>query len=151
MRLTVGDVIVWNDFPYPRDGAVKARWFIYLGRTSVFDTPVFAYLCTTTTQFRYFEPGGLRNGHAYKRFDVRQFPQFERDCFLDFDEEIYDILESTIDSCQAQIEIRGRLDKNTMRNIFKQFTRPGVVSPVKLRDIYDSFNRDDIVGLKKPK
>lgn len=151
MRLTVGDVIFWDDFPFPRRGFVKARWFIYLGRASVFSTPVFAYLCTTTTQIQHFEPGGSRCNHTYKRFDVRQFPQFDRDCILDFEEEIHDIPESTIERCEAQIEIRGRLDENTMRNIFKQLSRSGLVSAIALRDIIESFNRDGITGLKKSK
>lgn len=76
---------------------------------------------------------------------------FEKTCILDFDEDLHEIQESTIGKCRAQIEIRGRLDEGTMRNIFKQFSRPGVVSLVILRDIFDSFNRDSIIGLKKPK
>lgn len=151
MWLIVGDVIFWEDFPYPRDGAVKPRWFIYLGRTGTLSMPVFAYLCTTTTQLHHFDPGGKRSSHACKRFNVRQFPQFERDCILDYDEELYAIQETTIENCKARIRIRDRLDENTMKNIFKQFSRPGVVSRVTVRDIFDSFNRDGITGLKRPK
>ena len=151
MYLKVGNVILWGDYPSPRSGKIKARWFIYLGRTSVLTTPVFAYLCTTTTQLQHFDPGGSRSNHTCKRFDVRQFPLFERNCVIDFDEDLHEIPEATIDKCRAHIEIRGQLDENTLRNIFKQFSRPGVVSPVILRDIFDSFNRDGITGLKKPK
>lgn len=79
------------------------------------------------------------------------FPRFERDCILDYEEELYGVPETTIDRCQTQIKPRGRLDENTMRNIFKQYSRPGVVSPIILRDIFESFNRDGITGLKKPK
>ena len=70
---------------------------------------------------------------------------------MDFEEEIHDIPESIIERCEAQIEIRGRLDVNTMRNIFKQLSRSGVVSAIVLRDIIESFNRDGITGLKKSK
>jgi hypothetical protein len=149
--LKVGDVIRWDDFPYARDGAVKARWFIYLGRTSILATPVFAFLCTTTTQHQHFEPGGDRSHHACKRFDIREFPQFERNCILDYDEDLHEIREDMIDKCRTNIEIKGRLNENTMRNIFKQFARPGVVAHVIMCDIYESFNRDGITGLKKPK
>ncbi|MFZ4439546.1 MAG: hypothetical protein ACOYOS_14045 [Syntrophales bacterium] len=151
MQLTIGDVIFWKDFPYPRDGFIKPRWFIYLGRTGAFHTPAFLYLCTTTTQLHHFELGGNRSNHALKRFDVRQFPLFEKDCVLDFDEDLHMIAETDLKRCGALIEIKGRLDKNTMKNIFNQFSRPGVVSRVILRDIFDSFNRDEITGLKKPK
>lgn len=151
MQLTVGDVIYWEDFPNPRDGAAKPRWFIYLGKTALFSMPVFAFLCTTTTQTHHFEPGGSRSNHACKRFDVRQYPLFDRDCILDFDEDLHEIQETAIQKCKAQIQIRGKLDENTMRYIFKQFSRPGVVSLVTMRDIFESFNRDGITGLKRPK
>jgi hypothetical protein len=151
LHLNVGDVILWHDFPYPKSGDIKDRWFIYLGRTPIFSMPVFAFLCTTTTQAQHFAPGGDRSSHSYKRFDVCSFPQFEQDCILDYDEELHSVTEETVDRCQAQIEHRGQLDKNTMRNIYKQYSRPGVVSPIILRDIASSFNQDGIEGLKRPK
>lgn len=151
MQFTVGDVIRWDRFPYPKSGEIKARWFIYLGRTSAFSTPVFAYLCTTTTQNAEFEPGAARGNHACRRFEARLFPAFEQDCIVDFDEEIHTVTQGALDSCQEQIVLKGRLDNDTMRNIYKQFSRPGVVSKAVLRDIQDSFNRDGITGLKRPK
>jgi hypothetical protein len=40
LHLTVGEVIRWDDFPYPRSGKQKARWFIYLGRSTTLSFPV---------------------------------------------------------------------------------------------------------------
>ncbi len=150
MHLNVGDVIWWNEFPYPKDGGIKARWFIYLGRSSVFHAPIFTYLCTTTTQIEKFESGGPRTGHASKRFDIKNFPVFDRECVLDFDEELYEINENIIDRHRFNIEIKGSLDENTMRNIYKQLLRSGICSKVILRDIHESYNRDGITGLKRP-
>ena len=144
MRLTVGNVIRWDNFPYPRDGNIKPRWFIYLGRASIVAMPVFAYLCTTTTQTRRFEQGNARANHAYKRFNIKQFPMFEQDCILDFDEDLHDVTEDTLETCKDHIEIKGTLDQDTMRSIYKQFARPGVVSKIILLDIRDSYNRDGI-------
>jgi hypothetical protein len=151
LRLTVGEVIRWDNFPYRKDGPIKPRWFIYLGRTSILTTPIFAYLCTTTTQNEHFNPGGSRANHAIKKFDVKQFPMFEQDCILDYDEELYEVPEEILEKCKGHIIVKERLDENTLRNIYKQFSRPGVVSPIKMRDIHDSFNRDGILNLKKPK
>lgn len=137
-------------YPYPRDGSVKGRWFIYLGKTSIFSTPTFAYLCTTTTQLEHFADGGDRRNHAFKRFDVRQFKMFESDCILDYNEDLHEVPEANIEKCADQIEIKGHLDNDTMRNIYKQFARPGVVSRIVMLDIHDSFNRDGITNLKKP-
>ena len=69
---------------------------------------------------------------------------FDQDCVLDFDEDLHDITEDTLEKCKGHIEIKGNLDPDTMRNIYKQFARPGVVSKVILRDIRDSYNRDGI-------
>lgn len=123
MHLNVGDVIWWNEFPYPKGVGIKARWFICLGRSSVFHTPVFTYLCTTTTQIEKFESGGPRAGHALKRFDIKNFPVFDRECVLDLDEELYEIDENAIDRHHSNIEIKGSLDENTMRDIYKQLLR----------------------------
>jgi hypothetical protein len=150
LHLTIGDVIFWNDFPYPKDGEIKARWFIYLGRSPALLSPIFAYLCTTTTQLEKFEPGGKRAGHAFRRFDTKNFSIFERNCILDFDEEIYNIDADILIRCAANIESKGRLDENTMRNIYKLFLSSGTCSPMIMRDIYNSYNMSGIVGLKKP-
>lgn len=150
MQFTVGDVIRWNNFPYPKFGDIKPRWFIYLGRTSIVSSPVFTYLCTTTTQKQHFATGGSRVGHAYRKFDKRQFPFFEEDCILDFDEDLHPARLDIMDKSTKDIEFKGRLDQDTMRNIFKQYSRPGVVSRAIMLDIHCSFNHDGITGLKKP-
>jgi len=121
-----------------------------LGRSAVFHTPIFTYLCTTTTQIEKFESGGPRAGHAFKRFDIKNFPVFDRECVLDFDEELYEIDETAIVRHHSDIEIKGSLDENTVRNIYKQLLRSGICSKVILRDIHESYNRAGITGLKRP-
>lgn len=151
MQLSIGDVIRWDFYPYPKTGNIKARWFIYLGRTSAAATPIFAFLCTTTTQTADFEPGGKRANHDIRRFDVSNFKMFEQACVLDFDEEIHTVPQTAVDSRVGQIEHKGRLDKETMRNVYKRFMKSGTISKRVLADIHESFTRDEITGLKKPK
>lgn len=151
MHLKVGDVIRWHDFPYPKAGIIKPRWFIYLGRSSTLTPPVFLYFCTTTTQLQHFIVGGDRSNHACRRFDVRQFSIFEEDCILDYDEEIYALLEDKFIKCKTNIEIKGTLDKDTIRNIYKQYLKSDVCSRMLLIDLHESFNRDGITELKRPK
>ena len=150
MHLKVGDVIRWNDFPYRRSGEIKPRWFIYLGRSSFITTPTYLYFCTTTTQLQHYAVGGQRSNHACKRFDVCQFPMFEENCILDYDQDIYDLLEDKFIKCKANIDIKGSLDSDTMRNIYKQYLKSDTCSPIILNDLHDSFNRDGITGLKRP-
>lgn len=149
MRLKVGDVIRWNDFPYPKEGEIKPRWFIYLGRSSNITHPIFLYFCTTTTQLQYFNAGGNRAHHTLKRFDVRQFSIFEENCILDYEEGIYDNLtEDKFIKCEANIEMKGSLDSDTMRNIYKQYLKSDICSRKILIDLHESFNQDGITGLK---
>jgi hypothetical protein len=108
-------------------------------------------LCTTTTQIQNFDPGGKRQNHNIRRFDVRQFPVFDEDCVLDFDEEIHTVVESKLQECWGSIEIKGRLDNETLRNIYNLFCKSEVVSLKTMLDIHDSFNHDGLTGLKKPK
>lgn len=150
MHLKVGDVIRWNDFPYQRAGEIKPRWFIYLGRSSIISTPTYLCFCTTTTQLQHFNSGGDRSHHAIKRFDVRQFPMFEENCILDYDEDIYDLPEDKFIMCKANIDIKGSLDSDTMRNIYKQFLKSDVCSKIIMIDIHNSFNQDGITGLRRP-
>jgi len=142
--------IGWNVFPDQRAGGIKPRWFIYLGQSSIIIPPIFLYFCTTTTQLQHFNSGGDRSHHTIKRFDVRQFHMFEENCILDYDEDIYDLLEDKFIKCKANIDIKGSLDSDTMRNIYKQYLKSGNCSPMILNDLHDSFNRDDITGLKRP-
>ena len=151
MYLKVGDVIRWHDFPYPKAGNIKPRWFIYLGRSSTLTPPVFVYFCTTTTQLQHFNIGGDRSNHAVRRFDVRQFSVFEEDCILDYDEDIYNLQEDKLLKCEANITIKDRLDKETMRSIYNNYLKSDVCSRMQLLDLHESFNRDDITGLKRPK
>ncbi len=63
--MRVGTVFRWNNYPYPFNGEAKARWFVYLGRSSSFLTPIFARICTTTTQIHHFNIDGKRKNHAF--------------------------------------------------------------------------------------
>lgn len=114
--------------------------------------PIFAFLCTTTSQISDFDLGGKRGNHDIRRFDVSSnFKIFDEPCVLDFDEEIHSVTQEVIDSCAGQIDSKGRLDTETMRSIYNRFMKSGTISKRVLIDIHDSFNRDGIMGLKKPK
>lgn len=151
MRLAIGEVIRWDLYPHPADDSeIKPRWFIYLGHSPSLITPVFHYLVTTTTQLSKFEPGGERANHDFRRFDVRQFPMFAKDCILDFDGYLHRVTEDLLVKCSRLIESKGQLDQDTQRNIYKRFLQSGNVSRKIMLDIHDSFNLAGITNLKKP-
>ncbi len=152
MRLQVGTVFKWDNFPSPRyGGETKARWFIYLGETGQFSQIASVYLCTTTAQTDHFKTGGSRERHSHFKFEVRQFSEFEKDCILDFDDPPQPIEKAKFFNKKKDIDVRGRLSADIIRMIYKRYLQSGSCSKRVLLDIHESINRDDISGLKRPK
>ena len=113
----VGTVLKWNNFPDPKKGIeIKPRWFVYLGISSVFSIPIFAYISTTTTKIKDFESGGKRQTHNKIYFSKDNSP-FEEDCVLDFDEGYYSIEKEKLEM-NSDIEIRGEIDIITLKRIY---------------------------------
>jgi len=152
LTLEIGTVFRWDNFPLPRYGdETKARWFIYLGETGPFSQIAIIYLGTTTTQTSHFQSGGTRSGHSHFRFEARQFPPFEEDCILDFDDPPYPIEKERFLNKQSDISVKGKLREDIMRMIYKKFLEADSCSKMVMLDIHDSFNKADITALKKPK
>jgi len=152
LTLEIGTVFRWDNFPLPRYGnETKARWFIYLGETGPFSQIASTYLVTTTTQADHFQSGGARSGHGHFRFEARQFPAFEEDCILDFDDPPYSIENEMFLNKQGDIAVKGKLREDTMRMIYNRFLQAGSCSKMVMLDIHNSFNKAGIAALKKPK
>ncbi len=152
MTLEIGTVFKWDNFPWPRYGnKPKARWFIYLGETGPFSQIAIIYLVTTTTRTAHFQSGGTRAGHDKFKFETRQFPAFEEDCILDFDDPPYSVEKARFVNKQSDISVKGKLKGDTMRMIYNRFLQAGSCSKMVMLDIHDSFNKAGISALKKPK
>jgi hypothetical protein len=156
LNLEVGTVIRWDNFPDPRfdiDNEIKARWFICLGFSGIFAQIAVVYLSTTTTQLQHYKESGKRKNHSHFIFQTNQYPTFEKDCVIDFSEQPYPATETKLKSCQNDININimGKLTEDTMRMIFKRFSRSGSVAPKVLGDIHTSYNNAGITSLQKPK
>jgi hypothetical protein len=148
--LKPGTIFKWNDFPYPKIGSkIKPRWFICLGDTGLLSCPIFIHICTTTTSINDFKPGGTREKHRVFSFDKKRYPCFDEDCILDFDERPYSLPEGTLES-NSDIEIKGELDKQTMKLIYEGIFKSQFYSPKILLDIHTSLNKIGITGLRKP-
>lgn len=148
MTLEVGTVFRWNNFPEPRYGAEKkARWFIYLGETGSFSQSVIAHISTTTTKIGDFKEGGSRRSHDHFVFRAKSSP-FEEDCVIDYDDRPFSLQKEKLMN-NPDIEIKGKLDEQTMRMIYNRLLKSNAISKAILWDIHDSFNRTGITGLKK--
>lgn len=89
----------------------KPRWFVYLGRVSVFEEPRNIYLCTTTTQISSVRYKNLSSDSLV--YFYRKDGLFESDCLL-YLEVLYHSLQnrnlkSIIQSIRAISEMRSSL------------------------------------------
>ncbi len=145
-----GTVFKWNNFPYPRiDSEIKPRWFIYLGDTGILSNPIIVHFCTTTTSMDDFKPGGNRVSHNHLKFERKNYPCFDADCLLDFDEPPFPEWQKSLEA-DKDIEIKGELKKETMKLIYKGVLKSPHYSPKIRFDIYTSLNQIGITGLSKP-
>lgn len=147
MRL--GTVFRWNDFPYRNAGGVKPRWFIFLGRTGHFTSPVIFYISTATTQLHHYKPSGNRAGHLVYRFLKGEFG-FAEECIVDFSQDPYDIEGYTIENHKKDIEVRGVLTEDVLLRMYRLISESRYIPKRKKLDIYECFCKAGISGLAKP-
>jgi len=148
-QFKVGTVFKWKQYPYPHDNILKDRWFVYLGESSILDEhTIFAYICTTTTQLQHYEPNGDRASHDFIKFEKGKY-DFNKTCILDlfFKESLE---KSKLENSQ-EIEFKFFLDKETMKRIYNKIYISKHFSKKEKRRIYESYNRNGITGIKKPK
>ena len=150
--MEVGAVFIWQSFPFSKftQIEIKPRWFVYLGKTSIISSPIFVLLATTTTQLHHYERGGERNDHSIAKFRSGEFG-FEQDCVLDVGWSFYaDIPESVFIEYKADIDIKGRLPEQRLREIYNLILKSERIAKKVKKDIHHSFNMAGIEGLKKP-
>jgi hypothetical protein len=128
---------------------IKPRWFVCLGDTGIFLTPILVHFCTTTTSIEDFKPEGNRASHHYVKFEKKNYSCFIEDCILDLSEPPFIESQRSLET-NKDIEIKGELNKNAMKLIYKEVLKsPHYSSKIKF-DIYTSLNRIGITGLIKP-
>lgn len=144
-----GDVFKWVDFPDPQIGnEIKSRWFIYLGHTTtLFEQPILAHICTTTTNIDDFGVGGERASHRFFLFKKGKYP-FDQECLLDFDVDPFAYKKADIES-NPNIKVLGTLDHNTLRTIYEGIYSSKFYSRKIKMDIRESLQQIGIKTLRK--
>lgn len=145
-----GTVFRWENFPYPKFGSeIKSRWFICLGDSGPFSSPILAHLCTSTTKIQDFQSGGKRASHRHLLLQPTNTP-FEVECLIDFDEGLHSYPKKDLTG-NSEIQIKGELDTKILVCIFNKLVLSRFISFQVLMDIHTSLNNIGITGLKKPK
>jgi hypothetical protein len=144
----IGELFYWNNFPYPKNGSIKPRLFILLGKSNIFFPPVVAYLVTFTSQLQHYEPNNSREKNTIVRFKKGEF-NLDMESVIDLDHDIYDfILESDIQN-NKDIKIIDQISNEKLKLIYEKLLLTGISNKIK-NDIHDHFNRIGVTGLKKP-
>lgn len=150
MRL--GDVFVWTNYPNPRDGNIKDRWFVFLGETGPADPdPVTVVYQTTTTRFDHYEAHERRAGCSVVRFEPESSP-FDAPCLIDlgsFPPEVRPrkILEDAADD----LVLKGTLDLKIVREIYDKLADSQKWPRNAIMIVRASLERAGMTALKKPK
>lgn len=148
-KYSVG-VIFHRPFSVREDeGDAKERYFLYLGNTSEFlSKPITVYVVTSTTQLKWFEPGGEKEESNFLKFSAGAYG-FTKDCVIYFDDLISYMTEPEFDGYMP--EETGRInDKDLLRRIYDKILLSKRISKIIKRDIHTSFN-EIVTGLKIPK
>ncbi|MDD4439803.1 MAG: hypothetical protein PHS04_17480 [Tissierellia bacterium] len=156
--MVIGDVFVWEQYPYNYEGKQKRRWFIYLGAYRYTpdplnsDYPVMIIAPTTTTQTHYYEIGSSRSTHPHVRFKPEENFGFSAECVLDLAIENI-VAEHILMKAEkdGQIEIKGNLPHTKLREIYTKICDSQGYSPIAKRQIRDNLNRAGVTGLPKVK
>jgi hypothetical protein len=148
--LKTGTVFRWKDFPHPKIGnEIKARWFVCLGNTGILSTPIIIHFCTTTTSIDDFKPGGNRASHHYLKLERKNYPCFDADCLLDFDELPFAETQKSLEG-NKDIEIKGELNREAMKLIYGGVLKSPYYSGKMKCDIHASLSEIGITGLRRP-
>jgi hypothetical protein len=148
--MKVGTVFIWRDFPFQRDGIVKDRYFIYLGKSRDPDNPIMVFLFTATSQVHYYEEWGSRTGHNYIKFKSGQYC-FTEDCIVDVDSIYNNLKETDFLNHTEDIEEKTVLTEFTLKRIYNLILKSKYISMKIKQDIHTNYNFDGITGLKNPR
>ncbi len=147
--LKPGTVIFWNDFNIPNyPGKIKDTWFIYLGKDSVFDCPIYIYCHRFTSQIQHFTDTGDRKNDLTISFSKKQYEIFDDHCIINFREKNYSIPTYYIENNLNNIQLKGILPEDAIRRIWNLLQKAPHYSPKILDSIKKSLNNIGITGLK---
>ena len=137
-----------NAFSGRMDGReAKSRWFIYLGKSGLFEKPVLLYLLTATTQIHHFQTGGDKAGMNYVLFPAGCCG-FEADCAVCADELIDNMSLSAFE--QLVPVKKGKLSDQKAKELYEKIRNSRyIMRKIKVL-IHDSLNAF-VSGLPMPK
>jgi hypothetical protein len=149
--MKTGIVFKWKNYPKPRDGIIKDRWFIYLGASSILSEISNVFIFTTTGKTKYYTPGNKRRKNKnIVNFKAGEFG-FETDCVLDT---FYFQNNWTLEEFERykdDFEIKERISDEKLKVVYEKILKENSIQTIIKKDIRRNLNKIDIYNLKIPK
>lgn len=150
--MKIGDVFRWDDYPKQKDGMLKARWFIYLGLSSILSNPQNVFLLPATGEILLYNNGCRRQNHK----NIMRFSSgdcgFEMDTIVDlnFFENNWELNE--FNNYTNNMTIRGSVSNNQLKSIYNLiFESDYYIQKIIITDLRKNLNSIGIFNLKIPK
>jgi len=141
--MRAGTLILWDNYPDQRDGQIKPRYFIYLGKVDNY--PIMANLTYITTQKQYYEEYGDRCSHSILRAAEGRF-NLPKDSIIDFDMLVsHD--HATFDE-DDNISALYEFTDQEIRSILWEKVKSSKISKIVKRDIREAFSFIGVTGLR---
>lgn len=146
--MNIGELFYWNNFPYSKDGNLKPRLFILLGKSNIFFPPIIVYLVTFTSQTQHYEPNNSRENNIIVRFKKGEF-NLDTESVIDLDRDMYDFISESEIQSNIDIKIISQVSNDKLKLIYEKLLLTGISKKIK-NDIHDHLNKIGVIGLKKP-
>jgi hypothetical protein len=139
--MIIGDVLIWDDFPYPKHGPPKPRWFILLGDSCDFNgnTGYIYLLSPSKLVDQHILRYSKKADYKYMIFNKNEYG-FKKRCLIDNKTGFYDdFLNSELINNQ-DVKITGNIDNNGLKNIYNEILKEHEdISPIVLSNIKSCF------------
>ncbi len=139
--MIIGDVFIWNDFPYPKYGPPKPRWFIFLGDSCILNGNVgYAYLISPTKQVdKYIEKYKDEKDYSYLVFNKNEYG-FLKKCLIDNETGFYDDIYNDVIINNKEIKITDNIENSKLEIIYNNILKSHKdINPKVLKNIKKCF------------
>ncbi len=139
--MIIGDILIWDDFPYPKHGPPKPRWFILLGDSCNFNGDVgYVYLISPSKLvdqhiLRYCE----ETDYKYMIFNKNDYG-FKKKCLIDNKTGFYDDFFNNELIGNQDVKITGNIENEGLEIIYNKILKNHEdISPQVLNNIKSCF------------
>lgn len=148
--MDIGSVFKWDDYPKQKDGKLKARWFVYLGLSSILSNPQNVFLLPSTTQIELYEKGNRRQNHK----KIRRFKSgscgFEDESIIDIHFFENNWILDEFNKYSRDMEVKGKISNNILTQLYNFILTDYYIEKIIIVDIRRNLNSIGVFNLKKP-